>query len=277
MTKPAKDFSTAATTTSTGAALDDPSLIFISTPYLQNHQLPTKLQSSFFDLNAKFNHTMQSAQRIFAPDSPSLIFSTTSGGIQTCQFIADEYLSDVLTATQEALSDLFSLETLLTKHAISQLKARLEDKIAFNQKFSSYQEGGGGILSQSIDLNILLGGKKGAQEAALISKPKEASDKDGMASGNIQSLDLKKMTFLQSMRASVHGLEDMNCRPIIFAEFLQNLLHVSHDDQERITYKVREALLQKKAQEGAQTQRSSSSGIEVRELVGLVAVIAQQH
>jgi len=58
MTKPAKDFSTAATTTSTGTALDDPSLIFISTPYLQNHQLPTKLQSSFFDLNAKFDHTM---------------------------------------------------------------------------------------------------------------------------------------------------------------------------------------------------------------------------
>ena len=63
-----------------------------------------------------------------------------SGGLHVCQFCGDPYLSDVLTATQEALSDLLNLEALLTRHALSQLQARLEDKIAFNQKFSSYQK-----------------------------------------------------------------------------------------------------------------------------------------
>lgn len=42
----------------------DPSLIFISTPYLQNHQLPTKLQSSFFDASSKFIHMLSQADMI---------------------------------------------------------------------------------------------------------------------------------------------------------------------------------------------------------------------
>lgn len=61
MVKPAAESSRGSAERKGGVPLDDPSLIFISTPYLQNYQLPTKLQSSFFDVDSKFNHTMQQA------------------------------------------------------------------------------------------------------------------------------------------------------------------------------------------------------------------------
>lgn len=171
---------------------------------------------------------------------------------------------------------MLNLEALLTRHALSQLQARLEDKIAFNQKFSSYQDGGG-ILSQSIDLNVLLASKKENKEDALITKSTATPDKESHGGGDIQNLDLKKSTFLSSMRANVHGLEDMNCRPIVFVEFLQNLLHLSYEDQEKITFKVREALLEReKGGPKAARESGGSVNIEVRELVGLVAALAHQ-
>lgn len=87
------------------------------------------------------------------------------------------------------------------------------------------------------------------------------------------SQDLKNETFLKSRRANVHGLEDMRCRPVIFADFLERILDMPFEDQEKITFKVRESLNEKS--QSAKTTKKQPVNIEVRELVGLIAALTR--
>lgn len=85
--------------------------------------------------------------------------------------------------------------------------------------------------------------------------------------------DLQKETFLKSRRANVHGLEDMRCRPVIFADFLERILDLPFEEQEKITFKVRESLNEKN--QNTKNSKKQPFNIEVRELVGLIASLTR--
>lgn len=96
-----------------------------------------------------------------------------------------------------------------------------------------------------MDLNAFLGVKKKDDNEDLDTELKiggGGGNNDGRGATNA---DIQKETFLKSRRANVHGLEDMRCRPVVFSDFLERMLDLPFEDQEKITFKVREALNEK--------------------------------
>ena len=91
-------------------------------------------------------------------------------------------------------------------------------------------------------------------------------------------MDPKKVTFLRAHRSDIHGLSDVATRPVIFADFLEQLLRLPFEEQEKVTFRVRDILIERQEfmqnTDGSKaTKLQQQVNIEVRELVGLVACI----
>ena len=63
--------------------------------------------------------------------------------------------------------------------------------------------------------------------------------------GSTSLTDPKKLTFMVAHRANINGLSDVTCRPVIFADFLENLLRIPYDEQEKVTFRVRDIIAER--------------------------------
>ena len=115
----------------------------------------------------------------------------------------------------------------MTEWAKQQYRAREEDRDEFQRKHADFKK-------DNLDLEQILSG------AADKKQENETMESENQVQ---ETRDMKKAKYTHSVRANIHGLEDMNLTPPIDCDFLNVLLEMPTSEQRQVIEKAQKILI----------------------------------